>query len=211
MCPFPSENDRQGRRGPRLRGCVHGADGCRDGGLYAVCGSAFRPGVRRRPWTIAKPLLLFIASATGRGDDTQRRRLDCAKVQPYVKKITGIDTMILGVVIWSCTGRVCRRRRKICDRDAVAVFCRGDRRLVRIQLRFATRTEERRLPRPQSTRNIGAALAPLFAIPDVDQRAIVMVALGVPMQTIFSLLAASWFSRRATNYEALSVRRAGAG
>jgi bile acid:Na+ symporter, BASS family len=48
-----------------------------------------------------------------------------------------------------------------------------------------------------STRNLGAAFAPLFAIADVDQRAIVMVALGVPMQTIFSLLAARWFARRA--------------
>jgi BASS family bile acid:Na+ symporter len=49
-----------------------------------------------------------------------------------------------------------------------------------------------------ATRNIGAALAPLFAVADADQRAIVMVALGVPMQTIFSLLAARWFSRRAS-------------
>ena len=48
-----------------------------------------------------------------------------------------------------------------------------------------------------STRNLGAALAPLFALPDVDQRAIVMVVLGVPMQVIFSLLAASYFARRA--------------
>lgn len=43
-----------------------------------------------------------------------------------------------------------------------------------------------------ATRNIGAALAPLFAIAGVDQRAIIMVALGVPMQTIASVLAARW-------------------
>jgi BASS family bile acid:Na+ symporter len=48
-----------------------------------------------------------------------------------------------------------------------------------------------------STRNLGAAFAPLFAITGIDQRAIVMVALGVPMQTIFSLLAARWFRSRA--------------
>jgi BASS family bile acid:Na+ symporter len=48
-----------------------------------------------------------------------------------------------------------------------------------------------------STRNLGAAFAPLFAIQDIDQRAIVMVAIGVPMQTIASLLAARWFARGA--------------
>ena len=46
-----------------------------------------------------------------------------------------------------------------------------------------------------ATRNLGAAFAPLFAIPHVDHRAIVMVALGVPMQTVFSLLTAIWLGR----------------
>jgi bile acid:Na+ symporter, BASS family len=46
-----------------------------------------------------------------------------------------------------------------------------------------------------ATRNLGAAFAPLFAVADADQRAIVMVALGVPMQTMFSLLASGWLSR----------------
>ncbi len=49
-----------------------------------------------------------------------------------------------------------------------------------------------------STRQLGAAFAPLFALSEVDQRALVMVALGVPMQTIVSLLAARWFARRAS-------------
>ena len=45
------------------------------------------------------------------------------------------------------------------------------------------------------TRNIAAALAPLFAAPDVDQRAIVMVAFGVLMQAMSSFVAASYFGR----------------
>jgi BASS family bile acid:Na+ symporter len=49
-----------------------------------------------------------------------------------------------------------------------------------------------------ATRNLGAAFAPLFTVPDLDQRAIVMVAIGVPMQTIAALLAACWFARRAS-------------
>ena len=45
------------------------------------------------------------------------------------------------------------------------------------------------------TRNTGAALALLFAAPDVDQRAIVMVAFGVLMQAMSSFVAASYFGR----------------
>jgi BASS family bile acid:Na+ symporter len=49
-----------------------------------------------------------------------------------------------------------------------------------------------------ATRNIGAALAPLFSIAEMDQRAIVMVVLGFPMMVIFALLAAKWFGRPAS-------------
>jgi BASS family bile acid:Na+ symporter len=43
------------------------------------------------------------------------------------------------------------------------------------------------------TRNLGAAFAPLFAVSGVDERAIVMVALGVPLQTIAAVVAARVF------------------
>jgi BASS family bile acid:Na+ symporter len=59
-----------------------------------------------------------------------------------------------------------------------------------------------------ATRNIGAALAPLLAVPDTDQRALVMVAIGVPMQTIAALLAARWFARRAPTGEPAAVQTA---
>lgn len=47
------------------------------------------------------------------------------------------------------------------------------------------------------TRNVGAAMVPLFSAAAVDQSAMIMVVLGVPMQLIFSLLAARWFARDA--------------
>lgn len=47
------------------------------------------------------------------------------------------------------------------------------------------------------TRNLGAAFAPLFAVAGVDERAIVMVALGVPLQTIAAFVAARVFGGRA--------------
>ena len=46
-----------------------------------------------------------------------------------------------------------------------------------------------------ATRNLGAAFAPLFAVPGVDHRAIVMVALGVLMQASFSFAAATFYGR----------------
>ena len=49
-----------------------------------------------------------------------------------------------------------------------------------------------------STRNIGAALAPLFSITEMDQRAVVMVVLGFPVMAMFGLLSAKWFGRSAS-------------
>jgi hypothetical protein len=46
-----------------------------------------------------------------------------------------------------------------------------------------------------ATRNCGAALAPLFSMAETDQRAIVMVVLGIPMMVVFGFLAAKWFGR----------------
>jgi BASS family bile acid:Na+ symporter len=39
-----------------------------------------------------------------------------------------------------------------------------------------------------ATRNIGAALAPLLSIAEMDQRAIIMVVLGFPVMVIFGVL-----------------------
>jgi BASS family bile acid:Na+ symporter len=44
-----------------------------------------------------------------------------------------------------------------------------------------------------STRHLVAALAPLFSIANMDQRAIIMVVLGFPIMVIFGLLSAKWF------------------
>jgi len=46
-----------------------------------------------------------------------------------------------------------------------------------------------------ATRNLGAALAPLFSVAEMDQRAIVMVILGLPITTAFAFATASIFGR----------------
>ena len=48
-----------------------------------------------------------------------------------------------------------------------------------------------------TTRNLGAALVPLLAVAETDQRAIVMVVLGLPVMVISALLSARWFGRSA--------------
>ena len=121
-----------------------------------------------------------------------------AKLQPAVKKTTGLATIImLGLcLVMYGKGFV----------GAIGTYAIGTQILFFSLVTAGSYGLSFGLPQAQksvlslgmATRNIGAALAPLFAVADADQRAIVMVALGVPMQTIFSLLAARWFSRRAS-------------
>ena len=46
------------------------------------------------------------------------------------------------------------------------------------------------------SRNVGAALAPLVATTAIDQRAIVMVALSIPVMIILGPVSAAFFARR---------------
>jgi BASS family bile acid:Na+ symporter len=48
-----------------------------------------------------------------------------------------------------------------------------------------------------TTRNLGAAMAPLLMVPDMDQRALIMVVLGLPLMVIFALLGVRLFGRNA--------------
>ena len=56
-----------------------------------------------------------------------------------------------------------------------------------------------------ATRNLGAAFAPLLAIRDVDGRSMVMVALGVTMQAMFSFAAASCYRHPANRLHETSA------
>ena len=150
-------------------------------------------------WTIAKPLLFFIMVPLAIGIAIQRARAPVAsRIEPIVKKIAGIDTilmLLLCVVVYG-KGFI----------GAVGTYAIGTQILffsVAIAASYCfspglKQGEKSVLSLGMSTRNLGAAFAPLFAAASVDQRAIVMVAIGVPMQTIFSLLAARWFARRAS-------------
>ncbi len=167
-------------------------------------------GLTADAWTIAKPLLFFLVVPLAVGMAIQRASAPVAfRIEPFVKKTTGIATLVmlaLCVVIYG-KGFI----------SAVGTYAIGTQILFFFLVVAApyflspglTQGQKSVLSLGMSTRQLGAAFAPLFAISGVDQRALVMVALGVPMQTIFSLLAARWFARRASAGEPAAVQTAG--
>jgi bile acid:Na+ symporter, BASS family len=155
-------------------------------------------GLTANAWTIAKPLLTFLMVPLAIGMAMQCASAPVAtRLQPIVKKTTGIDTVLMLVLCVVVYGKDFI--------SAMGSYAFGTQILFFSVATAASYWLSFGLPQTQksvlalgmSTRNLGAAFAPLFAIADVDQRAVVMVAIGVPMQTIFSLLAARWFARRA--------------
>jgi BASS family bile acid:Na+ symporter len=161
-------------------------------------------------WTIAKPLLFFLMVPLAIGIAIQRTSASvAARLQPIVKKTTGIDTILMLVLCLVVYGKDFI--------GAMGSYAFGTQILFFSVATAATYGLSFGLPREQksvlalgmSTRNLGAAFAPLFSLPDIDQRAIVMVAIGVPLQTIASLLAARWFARRASAGEPAAAQTAG--
>ena len=166
-------------------------------------------GLTADAWTIAKPLLLFLMVPLAIGMEIQRASVPVAgRLQPIVKKATGIDTIVMLVLCVVVYGKEFI--------SAMGSYAFGTQILFFSVATAASYGLSFGLPQAQksvlalgmSTRNLGAAFAPLFAIAGVDQRAIVMVAIGVPMQTIASLLAARWFARRASIGEPGAVQTA---
>ncbi len=167
-------------------------------------------GLTADAWTIAKPLVFFLMVPLAIGMVIQRVSEPIAiKIQPFVKKTTGIDTLLMLVICIVVYGKGFI--------GAVGTYAIGTQ-ILFFSLAIAasyclspglTQGQKSVLGLGMSTRNLGAAFAPLFAASGVDQRAIVMAALGVPMQTIFSLLAARWFARRASAGEPAAAQAAG--
>lgn len=149
-------------------------------------------------WVIAKPLLAVVLLPLAIGMAIlQASPAAASSIQPIVKKTTGVATIVmlaLCVVVYG--------KGFIGSAGSYATLTQmiffGVVTAASYALAFG-------LPQGQKsvlslgicTRNLGAAFAPLFTAANVDERAIVMVALGVPMQTIFAFVAARIFARRA--------------
>ena len=148
-------------------------------------------------WTIAKPLVFLVVTPLVIGLLLQRAYLEFAgKIHPFVRKATGLVTIIMLILCAVVYGEGFV--------DSVGGFAIGAQVLFYVLVIAAALVLGHGLPHGQRsvlalgvcTRNLGAAFAPLFAVAGTDERAIVMVALGVPLQTAAAVMLALWLGRR---------------
>jgi BASS family bile acid:Na+ symporter len=119
-----------------------------------------------------------------------------ARAYPIVRRATSLDTIAMLALCVVVYGRGFI--------GAIGTYAIATQALFLIVVTLATRALSIGLPADQQgvlvlgmcTRNLGAAFAPLFALPEVDERAVIMVALGVPLQILCSFAAAAWLGRR---------------
>lgn len=159
-------------------------------------------GLSVNAWTIAKPLLTVVLLPLAVGMVILRASPALAtKLQPFVKKTTGVATIALAVLSIAVYGKGLIG---VAGELAVASQCIFFLVVTTLPywIDFGLRHEQKIvLSTGMATRNIGAALAPLFSIADMDQRAIVMVVLGFPIMVAFAFLARKWFGRPASTDE----------
>jgi BASS family bile acid:Na+ symporter len=149
-------------------------------------------------WSVAKPLLVLVVIPLVIGVVIQNRWASAAaRMQPLVKKATGIDTILMMILVVLIYGKGFV--------GSVGTYAIGTQVIFFTVITAASYALGFGMPPSQKsvlslgicTRNCGSALAPLFVVQDVDQDAIVMVTLGIPMMVGFAVIAAKVFARRA--------------
>lgn len=157
------------------------------------------PGLAVDAWTIARPLLVMVLLPLLVGLAVFRAAPSvAAAIRPRVKRVAGVAAVALLALCVVMYGRGLA--------STFGSFAIGAQLLFLGLLTAAGYGFSHGLAQAQrsalglglGTRNVGAAVAPLLAAADMDQRAIVMVVLGVPLQLVCSLVAAAWFARAAT-------------
>jgi BASS family bile acid:Na+ symporter len=157
-------------------------------------------------WTVAKPMLLLVMIPLVVGIAIQLRRPSTASfLQPKVKRITAVDTLLMLLVVvvmygmgfasaigtWAILAQLLFFALTIVGSYALAFGVPPSRKSV--------------MTLGLSTRNCGAALAPLLVSPGVAPEATVMVSLGIPMMVVFSAVAARVFAGRTAPADAALV------
>jgi len=153
-------------------------------------------GLTASAWAIAKPLLIVVLLPMAVGV-LIRSKSDpfASKIMPFVKKgagIAGLLWCILCLIIYgksllSVTGELAVASELI----FFGIVCVGT-----YWLGLGLRREQKVvLSVGVTTRNLGACLTPLLSVPDMDQRATLMIVLALPIMVIVALLGTKWFSR----------------
>jgi bile acid:Na+ symporter, BASS family len=150
-------------------------------------------------WAIAKPLIIVVLLPLAVGMLILRASAAlAAKIQPVVKKITGISTLAVAVLCVVVYGKGLLGVPGSLAVAAQLVFFAV---VTAFPYWFGFGLQPGQkivVSAGMATRNLGAALAPLFSVAAIDQRAIVMVVLGLPIMVIFAFLAAKLFGLSAS-------------
>ena len=149
-------------------------------------------------WEIAKPLLILVVIPLVIGVIVQNRwAATAARLHPLVKKVTGIDTLLMLALVVIIYGKGFV--------GAIGSYAIGTQVIFFSVITAASYAFGFGMPQRQKsvlslgicTRNCGSAMAPLLVARDVDQSAIVMVTLGIPMMFGFAAIATWVFAARA--------------
>jgi BASS family bile acid:Na+ symporter len=149
-------------------------------------------------WAVAKPMLVLVLIPLVIGIVIQVRSAATASlIQPFVQKVTGIDTLLMLILVVIIYGKGFL--------SAVGTYAILAQVIFFTVITAASYALGFGMPSRQKsvvslgicTRNCGSALAPLFVGQGVDQSAIVMVSLGIPMMFGFAAIAARVFAARA--------------
>lgn len=151
-------------------------------------------GLTTSAWAIAKPLLAVVLIPMTAGV-IFRQKWDTlsSKMLPIVKKVAGLAGLIWCVLCLIIYGKGLL---SVVGQLAIASE------LLFFGLIFAgtywlglgLRHEQKIvLSVGVTTRNLGACLTPLLAVPDMDQRATLMIVLALPIMVIISVMGTKWF------------------
>jgi BASS family bile acid:Na+ symporter len=157
-------------------------------------------GIPADAWAVGKPLLLLVMLPMLIGLAAQRvSPLLASRVAPFADNALKFMTGFLLILMFSTSFYV----RGV--QNSIGVYA-----IVTQTLFYATSSaasywlspslkegQKRVLSLGMSTRNLGAAFAPFLGMPHiVDQQAMVMIAVAIPIQLIFGSFAARQFARR---------------
>jgi BASS family bile acid:Na+ symporter len=153
-------------------------------------------GLSASPWAIAKPLLIVVLIPMAVGVIFRlKQEAIAAKAQNIVKKLAGLAGLvwcilcliIYGKPLLGVVGELAVLSEVV---FFVIVF------LVTYWLGFGLPHEQKIvLSVGATTRNLGACLTPLLAVPDMDQRANLMIVLSLPIMVIVARLGAKFLGR----------------
>lgn len=173
--------------------------------LTSVCTVAYMPlmspllvgGLAADPWLIARPLLFFILAPMVAGAALRlANRTLAEKLHPVCRKVTLVNmACMLGIVLWVYRADLAAM---------VGTWAIAAQIVFYASMTAASYLSASGLPHSQrsvlalgvSTRNIGAAIAPLLAIPGTDPRTIAMAIMAVPLTVLCAFGAAPLLARR---------------